>query len=80
MSAVVTATLLPSPAPRRHEEDDLQRACCDFLTVALPPDAVAHLPGEGKGHDAPRGVETVRLCEGLADIEIIFRGRSIFID
>jgi hypothetical protein len=82
VSAVVTATLLPTPARRRHEEDDLQEQVAEYLAVALPLGAVQHhSPGEGLRSKRARG-KLVRsgFCKGWPDIEIVWRGRIYFIE
>ena len=80
--SVATATLLPSPARRRHAEDDLQEQVAEFLAAALPLGAVQHhSPGEGLRSKRARG-KLVRsgFCKGWPDIEIIWRGRVYFIE
>jgi hypothetical protein len=81
-AAVATASLLPSPPRRRHEEANLQTQVMAFLRWALPPDAVAnHAPGEGKRTKAAQAA-LVRsgYCKGWPDIEIIWRSRAYFIE
>jgi hypothetical protein len=81
-SAVATASLLPEPAPRRHAEDDLQRACCAFLEWALPPDAVFYaVPNGGKRHkrEAAR-MAGLGLRAGVPDLAIVHRGRALFVE
>ena len=82
MTGIATASLLPSPAPRRHLEDDLQAQVADFLAVALPRGAVVHhSPGEGLRSKAAQG-RLVRsgFCKGWPDFEIVWRGRVYFIE
>jgi hypothetical protein len=82
MSAVVTASLLPDPPARRHEEADLQAATMAYLAWALPPDAVAHhSPGEGKRTKRAQ-IELRRsgYQTGWPDIEVVYRGRIYFIE
>lgn len=81
-AAVATSTLLPEPARRRHLEDDLQRACCQFLAVALPPDATFFsIPNGGKRHrrEAAR-MSGLGLRPGVPDLCVIHRGRAVFIE
>jgi hypothetical protein len=82
-SAIATATLLPSPAPRRHEEErQLNEAVTDYLAVALPLGAVVHhSPGEGLRSKAAQG-RLVRsgFCKGWPDLEIVWRSRVYFIE
>jgi hypothetical protein len=78
------ATLLPSPARRRHEESDLQVAVMEFLDWALPADAVAHhSPGEGKRTKRAQGqLKRSGYKRGWPDVEIVWRQQShpIFIE
>ena len=80
--SVATASLLPEPAPRRHDEADLQHAVMQYLDRALPPDAVAHhSPGEGKrSKRAQRDLRRSGHKAGWPDVEIIWRGRALFIE
>lgn len=82
--AVVTASLLrePAKAARRHLEADLQHAVMEFLAVALPSDAVAHhSPGEGlRGRRAQRDLKRSGHQKGWPDVEIVWRGRVIFVE
>ena len=82
MSAVTTATLLPSPAPRRHLEDDLQRQVFQFLSWALPPDGIAYaIPNGGRRHarEAAR-MKGLGVRAGMPDIGICFRGRALYVE
>ena len=82
MSAVVTATLLPSPARRRHIEDDLQRQVFQFLDWALPADGIAYaIPNGGKRHarEAAR-MKGLGVRAGMPDIGICFRGRALYVE
>jgi hypothetical protein len=78
------ASLLPeaSPLVRRHEEDDLQRATCQFLTVSLPDDATYFaIPNGGKRHrrEAAR-MSGLGLRAGVPDLCVVHRGRALFIE
>jgi hypothetical protein len=81
-SAVVTASLLPSPAPRRHDEADIQHAVMQFLGWALPPDAIAHhSPGEGKRTKRAQGeLKRSGYNKGWPDVLVIHQGRCFFIE
>src|SRR6188768_2443934 len=73
---------VPQPAPRRHDEDELQHAVMLFLAAALPPDAIAHhSPGEGKRtKSAQAALSRSGYCKGWPDIEIVWQGRVFFIE
>lgn len=72
---------LPRP-PRRQDELELQAAVMTFLGWALPPDAIAnHSPGEGKRtRRAQADLRRSGYQAGWPDIEVIWRGRGIFIE
>jgi hypothetical protein len=85
MSAgIATATLLPDPPRRRHDEADLQASVMSYLAWALPADAIAHhSPGEGKRTKAARAkLKRDGYNRGWPDIEIIWRGQPhpIFVE
>jgi hypothetical protein len=78
VTGIVTASLLPERrAVRRHDHDDLQHACMQYLELALPYDAVAHhSPNEGKRSlRAQRELKRSGCRPGWPDIEIIWQGR-----
>jgi hypothetical protein len=80
---VVTASLLPERGVRRrHEEADTQAAVMAFLAWALPADAIAHhSPGEGKRtKGAQVALRRSGHRAGWPDIEIIWRGRALFVE
>ena len=81
-SAVATASLLPSPAPRRHEEADIQHAVMQYLGWALPADAIAHhSPGEGKRTKrAQAELKRSGYNPGWPDVLVIHQGRCFFIE
>ena len=79
---IVTASLLPEPEPRAHEEDDLQRAVVQYLRWALPAHAeVFHIPNGGRRplKQAARLVG-LGLRAGIPDLCIVWRGRAYFIE
>jgi hypothetical protein len=83
VSGVVTASLLPERGVRRrHEEADTQHTVMQFLARALPDNAIAnHSPGEGKRSKAAQ--VTLRRSgyqAGWPDIEILWRGKTLFIE
>lgn len=81
-AAVATASLLPEPPRRRHEEDDLLHASMQYLGWALPPDAIAHhSPGEGKrSKGAQIALRRSGYQAGWPDVLVIYRGRCFFIE
>lgn len=83
MSGVVTASLLPEPAPRKHDEADLRHVVMRFLDLALPAEAIAQpIPIEGKRSlRARRDLRRSGYKAGWPDIEIVWRGHpSLFIE
>jgi hypothetical protein len=82
VSGIATATLLPEPAPRRQEESVLQRAVHQFLKLALPPDAVHFAVPNGLMRSKKAAARAVgeAVLAGVPDIEIVWQGRSIFIE
>jgi hypothetical protein len=82
MSAVVTASLLPDPPARRHEEESTHRAVWRYLQLALPPDAVAYHPANGgKRHrKAAAKMSGLGVVAGVPDLAIVWRGRALFIE
>jgi hypothetical protein len=82
MSAVVTASLLPEPAPRRHEEDSLQRSVIQYLEHALGSRGVAYaIPNGGKRSkkEAAR-MKGLGVAAGMPDVGICYEGRALFIE
>ena len=80
--SIATATLLPEPAPRRHEEGGLQHAVMQYLGWALPADAIAHhSPGEGKRTKRAQGeLKRSGYQAGWPDVLVIHQGRCFFIE
>jgi VRR-NUC domain len=81
-SAVATATLLPSPARRRHEEADLQRSVHQYLSWALPPDAVHYAVPNGlmRSQKARARAQGEGVMAGVPDLAIVHRGRALFVE
>jgi hypothetical protein len=73
--------LLPR-APRNNEEARLQAAVMAYLAWALPANAIAnHSPGEGKRTRRAQGdLRRSGYQAGWPDIEVIYNGRSCFIE
>lgn len=68
--------------PRKHLEDDLQKAVCQFLDAALPPDAFYFaVPNGGKRSrvEAAR-MKGMGVKAGVPDLCIVYRGKSHFIE
>ena len=78
----VTATLLPSPAPRRHEEADLQRAVHQYLSWALPADAVHFAIPNGlmRSKKAAARAQGEGVRAGVPDILVIHQGKCCAIE
>jgi len=79
------AVVFPSVAKAPHRwvnERLLQKAVVQFLEIALPDDAIFHhSSNEGKrGFKAQREFKESGAKKGWPDIEIIYRGRAIFIE
>src|SRR5262245_24212042 len=69
-------------APRRHDEDDLQRAVVEYLRWCLPDDATYFaVPNGGQRHaKAAARLVGLGLRAGVPDLEIIHRGTPLFIE
>jgi len=83
IGGVVTSSVIGRQiVRRRHDHDDLQAAVMEYLTWALPHDAVAHhSPNEGKRSlRAQRELKRGGTKKGWPDIEIIWRGKPVFIE
>jgi hypothetical protein len=73
---------VPEPAPRRHDEDSLQRDVCQFLAVALPTGATYFaVPNGGKRSKREAARMTgLGLRAGVPDLVVIHRGRALFVE
>jgi len=82
MRGIITASLWPEPKPRKHLEDELQRAVATYLRWALPDDATfTHLPLGGQRHTkAAARLVGFGTKAGWPDLIIVFRGRALFIE
>jgi hypothetical protein len=82
MSGIATASLLPEPPRRRHEEDDLQRSIVQFLRWALPTNAFYfHIPNGGQRHTkAAQRLVPLGVRAGVPDLCIVYAGSPIFIE
>jgi hypothetical protein len=71
-----------APPPRNEGEKKLQAAVMQYLAVALPDGAIAHhSPGEGlRSRRAQGDLKRSGYQKGWPDIEVIYRGRSYFIE
>lgn len=82
MSGIATASLLPEPARRRHDEETLHRAVWRYLQWALPADACAYHPANGgKRHPkAAARMAGLGVVPGVPDLAIVWRGQAIYIE
>lgn len=82
MSAVVTASLLPEPAPRRHLEDDLQRSFVKLARWTLPEDAMLiAVPNGGQRHSkAAARLVGLGVTAGVPDLLLWHQGRTLGIE
>jgi hypothetical protein len=79
--AMPWAERLPT-VKRNNAEEKLQRSVMEFLTVALPPDAVAFAVPNG-GLRSPREAARMKgmgVVAGIPDIAIVYRSRAFFIE
>jgi hypothetical protein len=81
-AAVATASLLPSPAPRQYRESVLQRSVHQYLSWALPPDAVHFAIPNGLMRSQKARARAVGegIVAGVPDIAIVHRGRALFVE
>lgn len=65
-----------------NEEDIIQKQILDVLAIILPRGAVIwHIPNEGKrGFKAQRQIKHLGLKVGMPDLQILYEGRSFFIE
>ena len=80
--SVATATLLPDPPRRRHEEADLARSVHQYLRWALPPDALHFAIPNGlmRSRKAAQRAQGEGVLAGVPDLCVIYHGRAIFIE
>jgi len=80
---VVTSSVIGRQiARRRHDEEDLQKAVCHFLSLALPPDALYFAVPNG-GLRSPKVAARLRATgtrAGVPDLCVIFRGHALFLE
>lgn len=74
--------LLPARAPRRHEEDDLQRAIVQYLDRALPSEGIVFaIPNGGKRSKTQAArMKGLGVKAGVGDLCVVYRGRAFFIE
>jgi hypothetical protein len=79
---IVWSERIAPPPPRNNPEEKLQAAVMQYLALALPDGAVAHhSPGEGLRSKRAQGkLKRSGYQKGWPDIEVIFMGRSTFIE
>jgi hypothetical protein len=82
MSGIATASLLPEPSRRRHDEETLQRSVVQFLRLALPSNAFHfHVPNGGPRHTkAAQRLVPLGVRAGVPDLCIVYAGSPIFIE
>jgi hypothetical protein len=82
VSAVATATLLPDPRPRRHEEETLHRSAVQFMRQALPDDATFyHVPNGGlRSRKVAQRLSGLGVVAGVPDLAVVHKGHAIFIE
>ena len=82
MSGIVTASLLPSPAPRKRDEDRLHRSAVEFMRWALPDDAVFyHVPNGGlRSRKVAQRLSGLGVVAGVPDLAVVHKGHAIFIE
>lgn len=82
MSAVATASLLPSPAPRIYGEAKTQRSLNQYLLWSLPADAVHFAIPNGlmRSKKAAARAQGEGVRAGVPDLCVIHKGRAIFIE
>jgi len=80
--AVVTSSLLPDTPKRREDEYLLQKAVCQLLKFALPPDAeYFSIPNGGLRHTKVAMKLAATGCKaGVPDLCVCWKGRAIFIE
>lgn len=80
--AVVTASLLREPPPRRHDEERLQRSIVQYARWALPQNAMLiAIPNGGKRHDkAAARLVGMGVTAGAPDLQLWFRGQTLGIE
>jgi hypothetical protein len=71
-----------APASRRHAEDDLQRQIIQYLTIALPPNAVVfHIPNGGlRSKTSAARLKGLGVTAGVPDLLVVWHGRALFIE
>ena len=82
MTSIVTSSLLPDPPPRRHDEEDFQRAVIQYLRWSLPPDATAMaIPNGGLRHSrAAARLAGQGVVAGAPDLLVVYRGKALFLE
>jgi hypothetical protein len=82
MSGIATASLLPEPPRRRHDEEMLHRGVVQFLRLALPANAFHfHIPNGGQRHTkAAARLVGLGVRAGVPDLCIVYAGSPIFIE
>ncbi|HKW20962.1 MAG TPA: VRR-NUC domain-containing protein [Ktedonobacterales bacterium] len=82
MSAITTASLLPDPPARHYRESNLQRSVHQYLSWALPADAVHFAVPNGlmRSQKARARAQGEGVVAGVPDLCVVFRGRALFVE
>ena len=80
--AVVTASLLREPPPRKHAEESECRALARFLRFAMPADGTwTHIPLGGKRHNrVGKMLAGMGAHAGWPDYIVCWRGITVFVE
>jgi hypothetical protein len=81
-AAIATATLLPDPPARQYRESVLQRSVHQYLSWALPPDAVHFAIPNGlmRSQKARARAQGEGVAAGVPDLCVVHRGRALFVE
>jgi len=80
--SITTASLLPDPPKRKQLESLLQRAVHQFLSVALPAEAIHFSIPNGlmRSKQAGARAKGEALRAGIPDLCVIYRSKAFFIE
>lgn len=81
-AAVATASLLPDAPARQYRESRLQRSVHQYLSWALPPDAVHFAIPNGlmRSEKARARAQGEGVTAGVPDLCVVHRGRALFVE
>jgi hypothetical protein len=82
VTGIATASLLPERPARQYPESNLQRSVHQYLSWALPPDAVHFAVPNGLMRSQKARARAIGegVMAGVPDLCIVHRGRAIFIE